>query len=154
MVFTHLVVQPGEEDMVVDKASSRGRFRELMRWLCQAFFNKLALPLAGRTRSPFAVVRHVGRRSGREHRNPVLAHRAGRWFIVGLLYGEDVDWCRNVLAAARCVIEWRGSEYTATDPRVLRLEVVGQRLSRRQRAFLTLIGVKRYLMLKASAPNP
>ena len=59
-----------------------------------------------------------------------------------------------LLAAARCVIEWRGSEYTATDPRVLRLEVVGQRLSRRRRAFLTLIGVRRYLMLKASAPNP
>jgi hypothetical protein len=139
--------------MVVDNASRRGRFRELMRRLCQSFFNKLVLLTAGRTRSLYAVVRHVGRRSGCEYRIPVLAHRAGRWFIVGLPYGEDVDWCRNVLAAARCVIEWRGSEYTATEPRILRLEVVGQRLSRRQRTFLTLIGVRRYLMLKASAPN-
>ena len=138
--------------MVVDRTVRRGRFNELVRRLCQSFINPLVLRGAGRKRSPFAVLRHVGRQSGNLYRVPVFAHRSGRWFIVGLRYGEDCNWCRNVLAADGCEIRWRGDDYRATDPRILRLEIVGQRLPRRQRAILGIMGISRYLMVKASAP--
>ena len=63
---------------------------------------------------PFGIVRHVGRRSGRPYRTPVWAFPVGdgRW-VFALLYGSDVDWLANVLAAGQFEMERRG--------RVLRL---------------------------------
>jgi deazaflavin-dependent oxidoreductase (nitroreductase family) len=138
--------------MVADRSMKLRPVKRLIRWLCQSLINRMVLRTAGRARSICAIVTHVGRRSGAEHRNPVMAYRAGKWFIIGLPYGEDCDWCRNVLAAGGCVVQWRGEEYRATNPRLLRAEVVGQRLPARHRAFLGAMGVQSYLMMKASEP--
>nr|WP_051876969.1 hypothetical protein [Cellulosimicrobium sp. MM] len=70
-----------------------------------------------------AVVRHVGRRSGREYRTPVFAF-AYRDDPTGpvrvafaLTYGPDVDWVRNVEAAGELALERRGVEYVVDDVR-------------------------------------
>ncbi|RPI99504.1 MAG: ketopantoate reductase family protein, partial [Chloroflexi bacterium] len=34
-------------------------------------------------------------------------------------YGERVDWCRNLLAAGECRMEWRGCEYTLCAPQLI-----------------------------------
>lgn len=138
--------------MVAEHTEKRGRVKELLRRFCQAYFNRFVLRFAGRARSLCAIVQHVGRCSGTEYRNPVLAYRAGRWFVIGLPYGEECNWCQNVLASGGCTIMWRGDEYRATAPRVLRLDIVAQRLPRRHQAILSMMGVKRYLMMKASEP--
>ena len=72
---------------------------------------------------PMAVVRHVGRRSGRAYRTPVFAF-AYRAFptepvrvVLALTYGPDVDWVRNVDAAGEFVLERRGEEYRVEDLR-------------------------------------
>ncbi len=57
---------------------------------------------------PFGMVRHVGRRSGRPYRTPVWAFRGGRPVGFALLYGSDVDWLANVLAAGEFELERRG----------------------------------------------
>ena len=140
--------------MAVATKPRRGFIRELLRRFSQSCANRIVLLLgAGRAHNPYSILRHVGRRTGREHRNPVLAQRAGRWFIVPLAYGEDVNWCRNVIAAGRCVIVWRGVEYEASGPRLLNLEIVAQRLPRFQRTLLGVTGVTRYMMLRASEPR-
>jgi hypothetical protein len=140
--------------MAVATKPRRGFIRELLRRFSQSCANRIVLLLgAGRAHNPYSILRHVGRRTGREHRNPVLAQRAGRWFIIPLVYGDDVNWCRNVIAAGRCVIVWRGVEYEASGPRLLDLEIVAQRLPRFQRTLLAVTGVTRYLMLRASEPR-
>ena len=48
---------------------------------------------------PWAVIVHRGRRSGAEHRTPVLAWRSGSTLYVVLFYGSRAQWVRNVLAA-------------------------------------------------------
>jgi hypothetical protein len=49
--------------------------------------------LAGRRHWYPAVIRHRGRRSGREYATPVMAEPiAGEAFINPLLYAQDVDW--------------------------------------------------------------
>jgi deazaflavin-dependent oxidoreductase (nitroreductase family) len=48
---------------------------------------------------PLALIVHRGRRSGSEYRTPVLAWRSGSTLAVVLLYGADVQWVRNVVAA-------------------------------------------------------
>ncbi|WP_086845473.1 nitroreductase family deazaflavin-dependent oxidoreductase [Amycolatopsis kentuckyensis] len=52
----------------------------------------------------FATVVHKGRKSGREFRTPINVFRTKDGFVVGLTYGPDADWVKNVLAAGGCTL--------------------------------------------------
>jgi deazaflavin-dependent oxidoreductase (nitroreductase family) len=64
----------------------------------------------------FAIVSHVGRRSGRLYRTPVNVFRDGDRYVFALTYGADSDWVRNVLAAGGCEIETRRKTVALRDP--------------------------------------
>jgi len=64
----------------------------------------------------FAIVTHVGRRSGRTYRTPVNVFRDGDRYVFALTYGRDADWVRNVLAAGRCEIRTRGRTVRLEQP--------------------------------------
>lgn len=53
---------------------------------------------------PWAVVCHHGRRSGRRYRTPVYAFRRGSTLAIVVLYGEESDWVRNLLAGPGQVV--------------------------------------------------
>jgi deazaflavin-dependent oxidoreductase (nitroreductase family) len=63
---------------------------------------------------------HVGRRSGRVYRTPVLAFRRGDRVRFALTYGPGTDWARNVLAAGRATLEQRGEGVELIEPRLFR----------------------------------
>ena len=68
----------------------------------------------------FAVVSHVGRRSGRAYRTPVNLYRHGDGYVIALMYGSDSQWVRNVLAAGTVVIETRGRRVRLVPREVVR----------------------------------
>ncbi|MGH2554370.1 MAG: nitroreductase family deazaflavin-dependent oxidoreductase [Actinomycetota bacterium] len=80
--------------------------------------NRLTRPFARRFPG-FAVVRHVGRRTGRPYRTPVNMFRSADLYLIALTYGADRDWVKNVLAAGGCTVETRGMAIPLTDPRVV-----------------------------------
>lgn len=82
-------------------------------------YNKLIAPIAGRRHSPYARLEHVGRRSGRTYATPVGAFPYGDGFVVGLSYGADVDWCRNVIAAGHAAVKWRGQTFSLERPEII-----------------------------------
>lgn len=79
--------------------------------------NRLTMRFAGRR--VYAVIHHRGRKSGAPYQTPVVAMPDGDGFIFPLPYGERVDWCRNLLAAGECRMEWRGRMYRLASPRFL-----------------------------------
>jgi hypothetical protein len=86
-------------------------------------FNPYAVPLARRF-PPFAVVYHVGRRSGHRYRTPVVAFArrrpdGGVDVAVTLPYGAGVDWVRNAQAADGFVVERASHGYEVDDLRIL-----------------------------------
>ncbi len=81
--------------------------------------NRVLGPLA-RYLPGFAVVSHVGRRSGRTYRTPVNLYRHGDGYVIALVYGADSQWVRNVLAAGGADIETRGRRVSLVGPEVLR----------------------------------
>jgi deazaflavin-dependent oxidoreductase (nitroreductase family) len=88
-----------------------------------ARFNRVATnhvvgPLARRLPG-FAIVVHVGRRTGRVHRNPVNLFRAGDRMVIALTYGAGVQWVRNVLAAGGCEVETLGTRLRLTEPEIV-----------------------------------
>jgi len=66
-----------------------------------------------------AVIHHVGRKSGREYRAPVMAFRSTRGFVVPMTYGRDVDWGRNIMKAGGCDLVQTGRRYTLRNPRIV-----------------------------------
>jgi deazaflavin-dependent oxidoreductase (nitroreductase family) len=89
-------------------------------WRIARVGNRLTRPAAGRRwLALFAIVEHRGRRTGRLYRTTVAARRVPDGFIIALAFGEQVDWVRNVLAEAECVIRWRGVDHAQLDPQMI-----------------------------------
>ena len=68
---------------------------------------------------PMAVIHHVGRKSGREYRAPVVAFRSADGFVVPMTYGRDVDWGRNIVKAHGCELARMGRRYRLRNPRIV-----------------------------------
>jgi deazaflavin-dependent oxidoreductase (nitroreductase family) len=84
--------------------------------------NRIARRLAGRAPG-FAIVEHVGRRSGRTYRTPVNIFRNGEdRYVIALTYGRDSQWVRNVLAAGGAEVVTRGRRLRLVEPVVVRDE--------------------------------
>lgn len=81
------------------------------------FTNQLFLRVAGYLPG-FAIVSHVGRKSGRAYRTPVNAFRADGGYIIALTYGSESDWVKNVLAAGSCDLKTRRRWVHLSDPRI------------------------------------
>ena len=73
--------------------------------------NPLTRRVAHSSFGPFAIVRHVGRRSGKVYETPIIARLVENGFVIELTYGPDVDWHKNVLAAGGCTMIWHCKEY-------------------------------------------
>lgn len=108
--------------------------------------NRLTGPLARRLPG-FAVVRHVGRRSGRPYRTPVNMFRSADRYLIALTYGADRDWVKNVLAARACTVETRGMTIPLTDPRVTRADY--ELIPSAVRPILKVLGVTGFMELRA-----
>lgn len=67
----------------------------------------------------FAILTHVGRRSGRTYETPINAFRRGDHYVFALTYGSQVDWLKNVLSAGECRIRTRGRIVRLVDPEVI-----------------------------------
>jgi deazaflavin-dependent oxidoreductase (nitroreductase family) len=84
--------------------------------------NRIARRVAGRAPG-FAIVEHVGRRSGRTYRTPVNIFREGEdRYVIALTYGRDSQWVRNVLAAGGAEVVTRGRRLRLIEPAIVRDE--------------------------------
>ena len=120
-------------------------------------FNKhVHNPLLGRiarsAHGPFAIVRHIGRRSGRSYETPVVVFPAPDGFVLALTYGPEVDWYRNVVAAGRCVILWHRREYAITRVEPIPLQAAQPLLRQPFRAVLGLVATQHFVRMTAATP--
>jgi deazaflavin-dependent oxidoreductase (nitroreductase family) len=93
--------------------------RALTRYL-RGPVNRMTLHLAGH--AAFADLEHVGRRSGIVYHTPVRAFRSGESVIIGLNFGRQSDWYRNIEAARTCRIRLGGAELTLGAPTLVPAE--------------------------------
>jgi deazaflavin-dependent oxidoreductase (nitroreductase family) len=66
---------------------------------------------------PLATVHHVGRKTGRRYRTPVVAFRGGEGFVIPMTYGRDVDWAQNLRAAGGGELVRMGRRFELVRPR-------------------------------------
>jgi hypothetical protein len=73
--------------------------------------NRLTRPAALRGIRPFALVCHVGRKTGKAYQTPVILARVPEGFVAELTYGPQVQWYRNVVAAGECRVVFHARRY-------------------------------------------
>ncbi len=92
-------------------------FRPLRSFTTRIFnpiFRRVAAWVPG-----FAILEYVGRKSGRRYRIPVKVFRHGPDHVISLMYGRDVEWVKNILAAGEAELRVRRRTTHLTDPKVV-----------------------------------
>jgi deazaflavin-dependent oxidoreductase (nitroreductase family) len=108
-------------------------------------YDAVILKMAGGPFSPYAVLTHIGRRSGRTYQTPLGAAPLLDGFVLVLAYGAEADWCRNVLAAGTCTLKWHGQEYRLEKPEIIPASQAIEAFPRWKRFLAVRMGMKQYL---------
>jgi deazaflavin-dependent oxidoreductase (nitroreductase family) len=90
---------------------TRNTIRRHFFWVLKNTLNRLTARMARAGHGPFALICHVGRKTGRGYETPVILATASQGFVAELTYGDKVDWYRNIVAAGGCVVIYRGKRY-------------------------------------------
>jgi deazaflavin-dependent oxidoreductase (nitroreductase family) len=78
--------------------------------------NRLLRGFTNCSRGPFAIIHHVGRRSGKPYETVIWVWHTAEGFVIALTYGPNVDWYRNMLAAGGGTVFWHRRLYTVSKP--------------------------------------
>jgi deazaflavin-dependent oxidoreductase (nitroreductase family) len=131
-----------------------GSGNRLIRRFNRAILNPVMLRIADRLHGSYpAVVTHVGRRSGRLYRTPVVAWPMRGGFIIPLPYGVDTDWCRNVQAAGHCTLERSGETFDVGSPDVVAADEVLPLVPDRVRRTWQRFRIQNFLQLRIRMPG-
>jgi deazaflavin-dependent oxidoreductase (nitroreductase family) len=88
-----------------------------------ANFNSRVTNPAARSITPWlpaqGTLEHVGRKSGKRYRTPLLVFRTRDGFVLLIGYGLESDWLKNVLARGRAVLHKRGKTVELVNPRLM-----------------------------------
>src|SRR5262245_54028829 len=96
---------------------------------------------------PFAVIHHIGRKSHRKYRTPVVAFHGDAGFVVPMTYGRDVDWARNIVRARGCELERLGRRVKTRNPRIVSLGAAEHRLPAALRPFFRAADFPGFVLL-------
>src|SRR5688500_20192792 len=67
----------------------------------------------------FALLTHVGRKSGRTYRTPINVFRRGDHYVFALTYGSDGQWLKNIFAAGSVEMRTRGRDIRLVEPELI-----------------------------------
>lgn len=93
--------------------------RDQIRIFNKYVTNRVLRRFARSSRGPFAVLRHVGRRSGKPYKTTIMVWPMGKDFVISLTYGPEVDWLRNLQASGQGTLLWHGKTYTIGRPEAI-----------------------------------
>src|SRR5947209_19998217 len=93
----------------------RNRIRTFNKYVT----NRILRGFASCSRGPFAILGHVGRRSGQPYETVIWVWPTREGFVIALTYGTRVDWYRNMVAAGDGTVFWHRRCYTVGKPELI-----------------------------------
>ncbi len=109
--------------------------------------NAPVLKTAGEPGVKNGVVYHHGRTSGRHFQTPVTPIPTDDGFIIGLPYGRETQWLKNVLAAGQATVRYDGEMVRVADPRVVEASELRQTFAPLERVMQQVFGVREFLVV-------
>jgi len=128
-------------------------FPRFMRQVNRVFTNPIMGTFAWLV-PPLAVVHHVGRKSGKPYRSPVVAFRSTDGFVIPMTYGRDVDWARNIVSAHGCEVEQMGRRLWLHNPRIVGFKKAEAHLPSIVRPALRAAAFPGYVLLDLGTGRP
>jgi deazaflavin-dependent oxidoreductase (nitroreductase family) len=129
------------------------RDNKRVRTLVKRFVNPVLRTVAQLSFGPFALLRHVGRRSGKPYEIPIMVWPVDGGFVIELTYGTQVDWLRNLRAAGQGSLRWHKREFVLHKPEFIDAESGWRALPGWTKPILRLSGEHEFVKLP-SQPAP
>jgi deazaflavin-dependent oxidoreductase (nitroreductase family) len=129
--------------------SMQQKFRNIIRFLNKYGLNKLTILFAGKKHSPFAILLHTGRKSGKQYALPIIVQPHKDGFVIALTYGKEVDWFKNVMHAGVCGVIWKTRNYPLNDPKILFPAEGLSAFPNPERSILKIMKIQDFLWLKS-----
>lgn len=120
--------------------------------LNKKYVNRVLVHLAGH--GWFVELEHVGRRSGRTFRVPIMAFDGGEVVTIALTYGPGVDWLANLRAAGGGRMHLRDELLVLGAPSSLSEAQGRARMPQPPRALLPLLGCHDYVEIPILSRRP
>lgn len=128
--------------------AGRPRFSGPIRRIAKPF-GPVARPLAGTRWFPlWAILRHVGRTSGKAYATPVVALRTRDGFIIPLPFGDATQWAKNLFTAGRGSIRSAGRDHEIGEPRIVEGEGAAAHLPPLIRFLAGRLGLRQYVLVR------
>jgi deazaflavin-dependent oxidoreductase (nitroreductase family) len=118
-----------------------------VRRLIRDRFNPMQMQSAGTPGSYAAVVRHIGRRSGKNYETPVVMVPYEDGLVVSLTYGPEADWVRNLMAAGSATLVYEGEILNVDQLRVVPIDTISHVFGSFERGTQRLFGVAECLVM-------
>ena len=115
--------------------------------------NRILRRFANLPFGPFAIIRHVGRRSGKPYETVIMVWPTGEGFVIALTYGPKVDWYRNMLAAGGGTVFWHRRVYVVGKPEPIDAKTALPVIPTPFRQILERIGLQDFVRVKFIEPS-
>lgn len=114
--------------------------------------NRVLRGLTRLSRGPFAIMRHVGRRSGKPYETVIMVWPTDEGFVIALTYGPNVDWYQNLLAAGGGTVYWHRKAYAVGKPEPIEASTALRAFPALPRMILGRIGSHDFVQVKYLVP--
>jgi deazaflavin-dependent oxidoreductase (nitroreductase family) len=122
--------------------------------LQRSMSNPMTMKTAGTAGSSYSVIRHRGRKSGREYETPVGVVAVRDAFLIALPYGSQTNWVRNVLAGGSAGVVHEGRTCAVDRPEVVPMRDVEAAFSTSDRRSFRLFDVRECLRVRRADSGP
>ncbi|MDJ0954124.1 MAG: nitroreductase family deazaflavin-dependent oxidoreductase, partial [Acidimicrobiia bacterium] len=100
--------------------------------------------------SPFVILHHTGRTSGRSYNVPLAAFARGSDVVLTPTYGPNADWVRNVIASGHFVLDRRGTKLSYEEARLVSREEAWPLLPWAVRVAMRVLGIRHFVAARRS----
>ena len=116
--------------------------------------NRILRRFASLSRGPFAIIYHIGRRSGKPYETVIWVWPLGEGFVIALTYGPKVDWYRNLLAAGGGTMFWHRRVYAVEKPEPIDVNTALPAFPAFFRPLFRRAGMQDFVWMRSSDPEP
>jgi deazaflavin-dependent oxidoreductase (nitroreductase family) len=106
---------------------------------------------AGQEGASAAIMRNIGRTSGRVYETPVGAEPVDGGFVIALPYGSRPNWLRNVLAAGEATLVHQGRAFRVDRPELVQLDAFATAFSATDQKLHRMFHVEHALHVQLAA---
>ena len=129
--------------------------RDRIRIFNKRVTNRLLRWFTRFSHGPFAIIHHVGRRSGKPYETVIWVWQMREGFVIALTYGPEVDWYRNMRAAGGGTVFWHKRLYVVGKPVPIDSQKALQAFPAFFRTIFRTFGKEeQFVLMKPSGPAP